>query len=268
MKTDKLCVMVALSCLILTGCGGHGDDRPDFNPDRSLAQGVYDGTIVYQDGTDLRFNQQTIVLENGEFFIVYGETIEDVYFVDGVLNGTGQIAVGTSDFYSYDLNDYFFNRSTNSLDAVYSGRLVATFSSGSFFNGSARQRDSFVDFAGTVPVASVYDYNVAANLANVTGDWIMSDLLGSTLTLNVTGTGSITGIYANGCALSGTLTPRASGRNVFNATLRYGPTPCAQPNRSFSGVAIDYAPSASVRALVVSGVTEDRTEGTALYGTR
>lgn len=269
MKPGKLCAIAILSGLLLAGCGGDDDDdNPTFNPDRSLAQGVYDGTITYQDGGVATFNQLTIVLETGGFFIIYGETINNVFFVDGTLNGTGQILLNTNEFQSFDLNDYFFDRDTNGLGAVFNGTLVANFSSGNFFNGTANQTDSFVEFAGTVPAITVYNYNVAANPASIAGNWTMRDLLGSSLNLSVDTAGNFTGIYASGCSLSGTLTPRASGKNVFDMTISFGPTPCTQPSRTFSGVAIDYAPSMLARALVMSGTTTDRAEGTALYGTR
>lgn len=268
MKNIKLCALAVLSGLLLAGCGGDGDDDRNYSPDRSLAQGVYDGTITYNNGGRVSFSQQTIVLENGEYFIVYGETIENVFFVDGFLHGTGRIEEGTNNFFSFDLADYFFVRGSNSLDAVFDGDLRANFSSGVFFNGTARQRDSFVEFSGNAPTAATYDYNTAASLPNITGDWAMRDLLGAPLTISIAESGGFTGSYASGCALSGTLTPRASGKNVFDMTITNGATPCSQPGLTFTGVAIESTPSTTARALVMAGTTTSGNNGTALYGTR
>ena len=271
MKSDKLWAAALLSCMLLIGCGGgHGNSGPNFRADRSLAQGLYDGTIVYDDGPEqLRFNQQTVVLETGEFFIVYGNTYDTVFLLDGFLHGTGQISDTSFDFYSYDLNDYFFQDDDNTIDAVYNGRLTASFSPGEFFNGSTEQADSTADFTGTVPRVAIYDYNAAATLTSVAGDWNMVDLLGNSLTVSVSGLdGSFAGIYPNACSFSGSLTPRASGKNVFNMTISFGPTPCPQPSQSFSGIAYDYAPSPLARTLVMAGVTVDGSQGTTLFGIR
>lgn len=267
MDARKLCALALLPCLLLAGCGG-GDGR-DYDPDRSLAQGVYDGTIVYFNGPDVQLNQQTIVLETGEFFIVYGATRDDVYFVDGVQNGSGRIELGTNRFFAdNNVNDYFFDRDSNSINAVYNGDLRANFSSGGFFNGSASLPDSRAEFVGTVPATAVYNYNTAADLASISGGWNALDLLGNALAFSIDASGNLVGNYPSGCQFSGTLTPRASGKNVFNVSISFGSTPCPQPNLTFNGVAIDYALAAPSRALVIAGTTSDRFNGTALYGTR
>jgi hypothetical protein len=264
MKIHKPCAVAVLSCMLMTGCGGDGDGRPAFRADRSTAQGLYDGTIVYNNL--LSFNQQTIVLETGEFFIVYGETLNNTFFVDGMLHGTGQISANSNTFYSYDLSDHFFRN--NAINAVFNGRLTASFEPGNFFNGNARQQDSTADFQGAAPQAAVYTYNTAANLNDVIGDWVMIDLLGNQPTMSITAPGSFSGIYPNGCSFSGSLTPRLSGKNVFNMAITFGPTPCTQPNQSFSGVAFDYAPSTQSRTLVMAGLTVSGDQATVLYGIR
>jgi hypothetical protein len=252
--------------MLMTGCGGDGDGRPAFRADRSTAQGLYDGTIVYSNGSSLSFNQQTVVLETGEFFIVYGETLNNTFFVDGMLHGTGQIGAASNTFYSYDLSDHFFRN--NAIDAVFDGRLTASFEPGNFFNGHARQKDSTANFQGVAPQAAVYTYNTPANLNDVIGDWVMIDLLGNQPTMNITAPGIFSGAYSNGCSFSGSLTPRTSGKNIFNMTIAFGPTPCTQPNQSFTGVAYDYSPSTISRTLVMAGLTSNGDQAAVLYGIR
>lgn len=267
MNVRKFCALLLLPCFLLSACGG--DDDPDFDPDRSLAQGFYDGTIVYFNGPDVKLNQQTIVLETGEFFIIYGETKDDVYLVDGVLNGRGRIELGTDRFLAdNNVNDYFYDRDSNSIRAVYNGDLRANFTSGRFFSGRASLPDSIAEFVGTTPATAVYNYNTAADISSITAGWNARDLLGNALALSIDESGNLTGSYPNGCQFSGTLAPRASGKNVFNVSLTYGPTPCPQPNLTFNGVAIEYALAAPGRALVMAGTTTDRRNGTALYGIR
>jgi len=267
MNLNKMRTLAVLTCLLLAGCGGDGNDIV-FSPDRSLAQGVYEGTITYtgfnNNSSSISFSQQSIVLENGEFFIIYGNTYNNAFLVDGFQHGTGQISGST--FYSYDLTDHFFN--DNSISSVSGGRLTADFVAGNYFNGQSSQTDSTADFTGTAPATSVYNYNSAADLTAVTGTWSMVDLIGNQLTMDIGSSGSVTGTYTSGCSFTGTLTPRSSGKNVFNTAISFGPTPCPQPNQTLTGIARNYAPASQSQALVFAGLTSDSSLGMTLFGIR
>ncbi len=58
----------------------------------------------------------------------------------------------------------------------------------------------------------------------------MGDLLGETISLNVGNNGSFSAAGSTGCNFSGTLTPRASGKNVFDVALTFGGA--LEPRRS------------------------------------
>jgi hypothetical protein len=78
--------------------------------------------------------------------------------------------------------------------------------------------------ASSVP-ASSFNYNTPANLSAIAGSWSGTTVGGQSGTLAVNSSGSFTGSIG-GCAMTGQLTPRPSGKNVFNATVTFGGAPC------------------------------------------
>ena len=79
------------------------------------------------------------------------------------------------------------------------------------------------------------------------------------------------GVFAatsDGCSFSGRLTPRLSGKNVFDMNLRFGPSPCALPGQTATGIAIDFPLGGGQRQLIVAGSTISRDYGTVMFGAR
>ncbi|HEU0189448.1 MAG TPA: hypothetical protein VFQ97_05570 [Gallionella sp.] len=79
--------------------------------------------------------------------------------------------------------------------------------------------------------------------------------------------GSFTG-SSGGCLFSGTFTPRASGKNIFDFTTTFGAAPCTLPGQTATGIAINYLLANGTRQFVVAGVDTGRTVGTAVFGVR
>lgn len=85
-----------------------------------------------------------------------------------------------------------------------------------------------------------YEYDKPANVADITGAWVFNNLEkpAPQVTLQVSGTGSLSGRNATtGCAYSGALTPRPSGKNVFNVALTV--TGCADAG-DYAGVSYSF----------------------------
>src|SRR4029434_1040965 len=112
-----------------------------------------------------------------------------------------------------------------------------------------------------------YDYESAAQLATIAGDWaVVTPRGGSNMTVFAPG---VVGGSLAGCQMSGTLTPRAGGKNVFNAELVFGPPqPLAVCDVSgpTSGVALVTVVSATRRPLMVAMQNPTRTLGVGFFG--
>ena len=68
--------------------------------------------------------------------------------------------------------------------------------------------------------------------------------------------------------MSGSLTPRTSGKNVFNLAVTFGPAPCYLPNKNANGIAITYALTNGKSQFVAAVIDDTRTYGAAIVGSR
>jgi hypothetical protein len=64
------------------------------------------------------------------------------------------------------------------------------------------------------------------------------------------------------------VTPRASGKNVFNLELRFGPAPCELPGQNATGIAVAYPLASGQTQLLVTAVDGTRAYGAAAFGVR
>jgi hypothetical protein len=255
--TNKLGAMGILAiAAILAGCGGGGSNSSTSTPSTNVttsAEGVYQGTV--SNGTA----HNTLVLENGQYYTMYGTSTSGVFYVSGFIQGTGTSNNGS--FSSTDLKDFYFN------GTVVSGSLSASYSPNVSFNGSITEGTSTMTFTGAPLQNSSYSYKTAANLANVVGSWNMTGLRGEAIALSIASSGTFTG-SSGGCSFTGTIQPRASGKNVFDVSLTFGAAPCALPGQSASGVGLEYPLASGQRQLLIAGTNATRANGTAFLGTR
>jgi hypothetical protein len=91
---------------------------------------------------------------------------------------------------------------------------------------------------------------------------------GETATLTVASNGAIAGISSLGCSFTGTITPRPSGKNVFNTTLTFGGAPCALPGQSASGIALAYPLANGMTQLLAGAATASGSTATAFFAQR
>lgn len=243
---------VALS-LGLAACGGGGDDAGGSAGPK--AEGAYAGTLTGSASSAF----QLLVLENDEYWSLYGTTSGNTFLVAGFVQGSG--ASNNGSFASSNALDFGFATPVH-------GTVSATYVAGTSIQGSTAAAGQTVTFSGTAIAASTYNYATAALLADIQGSWSLTSLAGAPASLNVSAAGALTG-SSQGCTFSGTITPRPSGKNVFNVALTFGAAPCLLPGQSASGIAISNLVAGTARRqLIVAGVNSTRTSGTALFGTR
>lgn len=110
-----------------------------------------------------------------------------------------------------------------------------------------------------------FDYNRAADLSEAQGDWIFYNPRRPVpwATLSVASNGTFAGgNAATGCSFSGTLTPRPSGKNVFDTAVTV--TDCADAG-AYAGIAYSFSSlpnsfgSPAVQVLKLMAVTTDKT---------
>lgn len=251
----KPTLVVLAAAAVLGACGGGGGDSPPPQSSSNRAEGVYSGTLTGSSSSAF----QLLVLENDEYWGLYGASTASNFYVVGFLQGTG--ASNNGSFTSGNTKDFGTVPPAN-------GSVNATYVANTSISGTVAAPGGSVTFSGTPIVSSTYVYNSPALITTISGAWRLTALDGSSVALNVASNGAFTG-STGGCSFTGTLSPRASGKNVFNMALTFGAAPCALPNQSGTGVAISYLLSNGVtRQLIITGVNSARTSGTALFGTR
>ena len=245
----------ALSASLLAACGGGGGGESAIAPLPAIAQGVYAGTLT--GSTSPQF--QMLVLESGGIYSLYGTTSGGIFLVSGFVQGLSTSSAGV--FNASNAKDFGSSLARNSP-------IAGTYTASNVLNASATYTGlGAVTIAGAPIVNPLYNYNTAPALTDIQGAWSMTDLAGNPVSLAVQSSGAFTG-SSGGCGFSGNLTPRATGKNVFNFTVSFGASPCVLANQSATGIGLSYMVGSTVRQLIIAGTDNGRTTGTALFGSR
>lgn len=257
------CAAVAAALIFpLAGCGGGGSaagarfdsvTTTSSTTPAATAEGLYAGTA----SNERYFN--TLVLENNKYYIFYGGLAGDSFSVVGLITGTGQSANGS--FTSTDAREF------PALGVPLVGTLSGTFTPDINFSAVVTTRGTAVTYPGATFPGTAYAYRTPARVADIAGAWNMSTESGTPASLNISSTGTYIGASA-GCDFSGTITPRASGKNVFDVTIRFGPSPCTLAGQTLTGHAVSYLQGSGKRQLLMAGSDAARSVVTVLAGTR
>lgn len=256
MKTQALAVTYMLT-FMLAGCGGGGGSgtaQVPIVPATTTAEGVYSGTI--SNGK----SHNALVLENDQVYMMYGTMVNGSLMVSGFIQGNGKSNNGS--FSATDMREYRASAGTSP-----NFTLSATYVKNTSFSGTTSDGTTTISFTGGPLQNSLYNYNTAANVANIVGAWTITDLAGRPVALNIATSGSFTG-STSGCTFTGTIKPRASGKNVFDAVATFGAAPCLLPGQTVSGIALEYPLANGGRQLIIAGTDALRNNGAAYLGAR
>lgn len=246
-------------------CGGGGSDstpvtqpvvQPLPLPPPPSAEGVYGGKLTNSSSSDF----QLLVLENGDFYSLYGTNTGSIFGVAGFIQGTGTSA-----------NNRF--TSSNGKDFGTSPAAEVTTTAeydpvGKTISGSVSSVRQTSNFSGGPIAGSLYNYNTPATLSTIIGSWSTTAITGERVALTIAANGAFSATSGGGCRFSGAMTPRATGKNVFDVSLTFGAAPCALAGQSGSGIAVAYALTGGRTQLLVAASNATRTNGTAVVGTR
>jgi hypothetical protein len=219
--------LVAIAAL--TACGGGGSSTPAAPAATGSAEGFYSGTTSNGWGVDIA------ILESGDTWgiyytptAIYGALSGSTTWTATTLSGSG------SDFYT----------PKQSIRVTTSGGVTANATYSSLYDSPA----SLGTLAGTY-----------------SGQGITRTSAVTSQSINISTAGAISGGIV-GCSLSGTASPRASGKGVFNVTVTLAGSLCAAGSSStMQGVAV-YDPAS--RRLVTMGLNPAKTDGFFYVGTR
>lgn len=242
--------------LLLSACGGGGSDGGTPPAAGSPIEGAWGGTSSSGNVVE------AIVLETGEAWAFTAVPIDPfsiapISFTQGVLTTSGT-SISGPDGRTYD----FFSGTT------ITGNATGTFVAGRSINLTVTSSLGTEQIALEAADPADFDYNAPATAAAITGAWPGFTSDGDSGTAQVTATGSYSMTTAAGCSVSGTLTPRPSGKNVYNATANFGPAPCLLPNGSARGIAVQTVLIDGTAQLTVGLVTADRSLGVAFFASR
>lgn len=242
----------------LSGCGGGGDGGSSATPGQ--AQGVYAGNFSSATFPNGIFS--SLVLEDDQIWTLYGTTgSSGEFLVYGFIQGQGTASSGK--FTSNGLKDYFYDGTTGNAS------IQATYQAGASFNGTVTENGVSVTFAGASANSS-FVYSTPASLTDIVGAWSGSNIGGVTSDFTISPSGTFSGVNQFGCGFSGTVRPRASGKNVFDLSMQNNTTAeCGSGSGlSASGVAASAPLSGGRRQLTIALVTNDRTRGSVVFAVR
>jgi hypothetical protein len=222
----KYFALTALS-IALSGCGGSGgggagggDAGGNQNAATNAAEGIWSGSFTDKEGntTSLAF----VVLETGEF---WGAQVTEATQSGGVMHGKIQTGDGT---FTSSMRMYFSNENTNPTPTP---------------NGNFKSKSSF-NFTGSEPLQTTYNdaYETQASLSSLAGIYngfaMSKNRQGFDIDVNIDNKGNIIGGNVNLCGVTGQATPRKSGKNVFDVTLKAQGPECPSGTSSTAGIGI------------------------------
>lgn len=248
----KIVLAAVVAAVALSGCGGGDDSSP---ASIGKAEGAYRGN------TSGGQQFETIILDDDRFYSLYGTISGEMFFVAGLAQGNGTSDNGQ--FTSSNIRDF-------GVSPPQSGTLSATYVPATSISGTVTAAGSAatLTFAGSAIPSTEFDYSTPADLSLITGAWSLRNLDGSTTTLDIASSGAMTGA-SSGCAFNGTISPRASGKNVFDISLTFGAAPCAQPGQVATGIGLTFLVNGGpIRELVLAGTNSARSSAAVAVGRR
>jgi hypothetical protein len=237
--------------IILSACGGGGGDSATTSaPPAAVqsAEGFWIGKTA--NGTTVNL----AVLENGETWGLYGNANSLVGALYGKSSVTGSTISGSGTGFNFVTRVAGNGTYTGTVSSK--GNINLSVSDGTQFTGS-------------------YDasYEQPATLASYAGTYtglaVTGTIAPQTTTVVIDATGNLSSSAVSGslsCTTSGTVTPRASGKNVADLHLTFTGNYCALGNgTTVTGVATY---SSATRQVIAMGLNAAKTDGLIFVGTR
>ena len=218
-RTIRAVATGLLAATLLAACGGGGGDETPSSP-----AGTWWGTTT--SNRDLT----AVALADGSYFLMYS-AVGDPNTVGGAVQGTGA-ALGAS-FTSTDALEF-----SAELPGARPGSLSASLDPETSFSGTFTPTSGPVlTFQAKAPAGGFFPGGRLALAGSYVGT--AGFPLGiRPATFEVTAAGAVSSSI-NGCAISGTATPRTDN-DAYDLTIVFGGAPCATPVQGMSFVGVAY----------------------------
>jgi hypothetical protein len=261
MKHAKYTIPALAITLALAACDSGSNMPSNGNNDRQFgnasAEGAYGGNLT----GSLFSNFIMVVLEDATFWLAYGRPLVGPLAESGFIEGTGTSTSTTHTFTSADAVDF-------GLVPPAPATITATYSTAPSISGSIVYDTATVLFDGASPITgTTYSYATPASMATVLGAWTLTSNAGVATPINIAASGTLSATDASGCAFTGSIAPRASGKNVYNVSLTFGAT-CPVPNTAMTGIALALPIVGGKTELLLMAMDSTRGFGYGATGTR
>jgi hypothetical protein len=229
--------------------GGYGDHDPSSlpPPTATSAEGRWTGS------TRTGRTVAGLVLEDGSYWIFYTAR-DNPHILAGLIQGTGTSHAGS--FGSPNTKNFLVDGT-----GIRQGRM----------SGTSVPKESFhatiIYFNGeTERVRSTYvaDAESAPNLNLVAGIYTGLRADDQTVTVTVDAAGTLSGHSTDGCTVTGTVFPRATG-HVFHVSATFDGGACRQGTETLTGIAFF---DAATNRLYGAALNRDRTTSFLFLGTK
>ncbi|MFX1803089.1 hypothetical protein PWR66_05430 [Paraburkholderia sp. A1RO-5] len=239
MKAKSAFCAVAMAFLAACGGGGSGGPITVTNAD---PQGIWQGTSNSGQAVS------TLVLETGQYFAVYSTN----NVVGGMVEGT--LSVSGNSITDNSASDFVVGGP--GLAAIVTGTVTTK----QLLSATVKESAKTVTFNGAYDAA----YDSSPSLSQAVGTWTGSsagspDITSITVAADSTFTGT-----SGSCTFSGSVKPRATGKNVLDGTVTFKSSACALGN----GTSIEFESFFSGSQMIAAGVDSSRMGGFVFVGTK
>ena len=249
MRTPKIfgCSMPLLMTVLLAACGGGGGGGGGGGTAAVVnvdPQGYWTGI------SSKGYTVSTAFLDNGEVWGVYsyGSTIYGTLYGTSTVSGSNITVTGTG----------FDFASNTSTPGTSTGSVVA------------KSTMTLADANSSLPLKYQARYETAATAAAVSGTWSFVGRSGSyTLipaTVNVDASGNFSLVQPT-CTSTGTVAPRAGGKNIYTINITTAGTGCSTGQSSLGGV-LGLDTTVTPNKFTALALTPNKADGLVLIGTK
>ena len=252
--SPRLPFVCAAAAFLLAACGGGGGGTSPTSATTVPLEGFYQGN------TSNKETLQALVLENGDFWGVVIPTANTSGAPSSLLQGSGSSSANlVQNNNIYTVGSLL---QINNGQVTTTGSITASYVPRVSMQGTITLSGTSSTFSDSALAATSYNYDTAASVSTLVGTWTGIAFDGSSATLAVDGSTGAFSIPGNSnCTLSGTLSARASGKNVYDVAAQYVTTPtdntvggatCSRAGLAVKGFAVSYAVAGAKQQIVLA----------------